>query len=333
MLLQRLIPKERMPECPTGFLKPRLQDTQGRVIRKLRVSLLDACNFRCSYCMPQDVRFAPKLDYLKPAELYEIVGQLVGFGISHLRLTGGEPTLRTDFSEIVHALGGLPLQKKGLTTNGFLLKSFLPVLEASGFRSINISLDSLQAERFNRLTRTQAFDQVYQNILRTRDAGFEVKINTVVIKGFNDDELIDFVHFAEREQIEVRFLELMRIGEAISIQDQRFISADEMMQQIRTFTTLQPQENDFDATAFRLMTAAGGRLGFIASESRPFCGSCSRLRLSYDGQLRACLMLSEGRSLRHQDLKTRQSVLREVMGMKPITRMKEVQQAMHEIGG
>lgn len=313
--------------------RPLLQDAHGRVMRKLRVSLLDACNFRCSYCMPADARFAPPENWLSPAELREIVGQLVDCGISQLRLTGGEPTLRPDFAEVLSALGSLPLEKKGLTTNGLLLAPHLQALATAGFASINISLDSLRPERFNSLTRTRAFARVYRNILKARDAGFQVKLNTVIIRGFNDDELLDFAAFAAREQIEVRFLELMRIGEALAIQDQRFVSAAEMLATLRQQTSLQPLQSESDATAFCFSTAEGGRLGFIASESKPFCGSCSRLRLSHDGQLRACLMLSEGHSLRHLERHKREAVLHHVIGLKPTGRITEVAQAMHQIGG
>jgi len=310
-----------------------LRDQHGRVIRKLRISLLDACNFRCSYCMPRNQRFAPRSEYLGVSELTEIVADLVSFGVEQIRVTGGEPTLRQDFREVMASLSRLPVQKLGLTTNGLLLAPELDFLWQQGVQAINISLDSLQAERFHSLTHSKAFDRVYATILKARDMGFQVKLNTVVIGGWNDDEIMDFVHFSEREQIEVRFLELMRIGQALPFQSQAFVSADQMLARITQARSLKPRPSEFDATAFHYTTASGGQLGFIASESRPFCGSCSRLRLSYDGHLRACLMLSEGRSLRQLSQARRREVLTEVMALKPLERLVEVQQAMNQIGG
>lgn len=323
-----------LPACDAlANARPLLQDAYGRILRKLRVSLLDACNFRCFYCMPKDSHFAPPQNYLKASELQSICRDLVEQGIEQIRVTGGEPTLRQDFAEVMLALAELPLQKLGLTSNGFLLGKYLALLKDIQCQYINISLDSLQAEKFNRLTRSNTFSRVYANILKARDMGFQVKVNTVLIGGWNDDELIDFVRFSEREGLEVRFLELMRIGQALHYQDSRFVSAQQAIAQIGQQRCLIPKKMEFDATSFNFITPQGGQLGFIASESQPFCGSCSRLRLSFDGQLRACLMLSQGSSLRQLTAIERRAVVQQVMGLKPIRRLKEVQQGMYQIGG
>lgn len=310
-----------------------LKDNHGRIIRKLRVSLLDACNFRCFYCMPKGIKFASSESYLSPDEIYAICKDMVDSGIEQIRVTGGEPTLRQDFPEIMRRLAELKIKKLGLTSNAFLLAQHLPMLQELNCHHINISLDSLQPEKFNRMTHSKTFETVYATILKARDMGFKVKVNTVLIGGWNDDELLDFVAFSEDEGIEVRFLELMRIGQALQYQDSRFMAAADVIHTLSEQTELRPLTVDFDSTSFNFTTPAGGNIGFIASESQPFCDSCSRLRLSYDGHLRACLMLSDGHSIRHLSAEERLDTVHAVMGLKPITRVKEVHQDMYQIGG
>lgn len=317
----------------TSERKPSLVDGYGRVIRKLRVSLLDACNFRCFYCMPAEMKFANPETYLSADEIYAICKDMVDSGIEQIRVTGGEPTLRQDFAEVMKRLATLKLQKFGLTSNAFLLARHLPLLAELNCQYINISLDSLQADKFNRMTHSKTFETVYATLLKAREMGFKVKVNTVVIGGWNTDEILDFVAFSEREGVEVRFLELMRIGQALPDQDRRFRAAADLIKELSEQIELTPVKMELDSTSFNFSTPAGGNIGFIASESQPFCGSCSRLRLSYEGQLRACLMLSEGHSLRGLNAQERLATVHRVMGLKPITRIKEVQQAMYQIGG
>lgn len=316
-----------------SFQTKPLVDAFGRQMRKLRVSLLEACNFRCFYCMPAAMRFASHPDNLSPAELQKICRPLVAAGVSQIRVTGGEPTLRKDFREVMAALAVLPLQKFGMTSNGFLLEAHLPFLKEIGCTYLNISLDSLHADNFNRMTRSQGFEKVMASILKARDLGFQLKLNTVILRGENDHELLDFVSFSEATGIEVRFLELMKIGMARQFQADAFISAAEQIDRISQQFDLCPVPVEKDATAFGFTTARGGRIGFIASESRPFCGHCSRLRLSHDGKLRACLMLNQGRSLRDLAEPELLAITRQVMALKPFERIESVDQHMYRIGG
>ena len=179
-----------------GIPLPVLTDVHGRRMRKLRVQLTDVCNFRCTYCMPLDVRFQPPSTLLPPDTLVDMVEGLVETGITEVRLTGGEPLVRKEFREIVEGIEALPLEKLGLTTNGHLLARHLPFLAETKCRHINVSLDSLRPERFKAITRTPFFDQVLGSVLEAREMGFPVKINVVLIRGTNDDEVEDFAAFS-----------------------------------------------------------------------------------------------------------------------------------------
>ncbi len=310
-----------------------LFDPQGRKIRKLRVSLLDACNFRCTYCMPENPQFMSRKQWLKPEEIETICRILSELGLEQIRITGGEPTLRKEFPKIMSLISKLPIKKLGLTTNGYLLEQHLPFLLDTACRSINISIDSLNEERFNAVTRSRGFKHVISATLKAKQMGFQVKINTVLMRGVNDQEITDFVAFSAKHNIEVRFLELMRIGQACTNQSPLFISAGEVIEQLKKDDTLTKTVTEFDATSFNFKTNSGAHIGFIASESVPFCGSCSRLRLSADGFLRACLMSEKGLSLKGLEPRDCENILHQVMRMKPSHRIPEIHQDMHQIGG
>lgn len=314
-------------------LLPVLNDPHGRWIRKLRVSLTDVCNLRCTYCMPANVRFQPASTLLPPDELVGMVAGLVDEGIRQIRLTGGEPLARREFREIAEGVAALPLGKFGLTTNGYWLEEHLPFLAGIGCRHVNVSLDSLQADRFEAITRTPFFDRVMSALLEAKAAGFPVKVNVVLIRGANDDEVEDFAAFSAEHGIPVRFLEYMKIGPQRGQHDELFVPAGEVIERLRLRHTLTPVEAEADATAFSFRTDDGAEIGFIASESRPFCDTCSRLRLSARGKLRACLMSEDGLSLVGVPREDYPEVLAEVMAMKPTGRLPEIAQPMHEIGG
>jgi cyclic pyranopterin phosphate synthase len=311
----------------------RLVDPHGRHIRKVRLQLTDACNFRCFYCMPEGVRFLPTRELLSPDEIAEIARTLFALGIEEARVTGGEPTVRPEFDEILASLARIPWKKLGLTSNGHLLGPKLPLLRDIGCRSLNISLDSLLEETFRAVTRSSRFDTVLSAILKARDMGFEVKVNAIVFRGINDGELSDFAGFSEREGVEVRFLELMQVGPAASDHAARFVPAAEMIARLRESRDLVPETTAPDSTAFVYRTSLGGRLGFIASETQPFCGACSRLRLSATGKLRSCLFSDTGVSLKGRDPLDYPEILREVMGLKPAGRLPRILQPMNQIGG
>lgn len=311
----------------------RLIDSHGRWIRKLRVSLTDVCNFRCSYCMPGKVRFKPSKTLLPPEELVGMCRGLVDCGIRQIRLTGGEPMARREFREIVEGLDELEFDKFGLTTNGYWLEEHLPFLAETQCRHINVSLDSLDAERFREITDVPFFERVRRAIVCAREMGFPVKVNCVLIRGSNDHEVQDFVEFSARHDIPVRFLEFMKIGPQRLQFDDLFISADDVIEQLREKWTLEPVPAAKDATAFSFRTDHGAEIGFIASESRPFCQHCSRLRLTARGHLRACLFKEDGLDLKGVPLEEYPEVLEQVMAMKPYDRPPYIEQPMYQIGG
>ncbi len=310
-----------------------LVDVHGRQIRKLRVQLTDACNFRCFYCMPLTPEFLPSSALLSFDELIDICSALVDFGINEIRVSGGEPTLRKDFEAIVRGLSDLPLGKLGLTTNGFLLEGKLDFLKQTRCQHINISLDSLRAERFHEITKTKYFQKVYDAVIQTKAKGFKVKVNTVVMRGINDDEIMDFVAFSADHDVEVRFLELMKIGCSNQNHSLYFVPAQEIIKRIEEFEILLPQPVNRDSTSFNFTTTSGAKVGFIASESRAFCSFCSRLRLTAAGKLRACIMSEAGVSLRGVKRELYPEIFKTVLRMKPFTRIDYIKQPMYQIGG
>lgn len=314
-------------------LLPVLTDPHGRRIRKLRVQLTDVCNFRCTYCMPASVKFQSAATLVPSDELVAMVAGLVGEGVSEVRLTGGEPLARREFRAIAEGVAALPIRKYGLTTNGYGLDDHLPFLDAIGCRHVNVSLDSLRPDRFEAITRTPFFDRVLRSILAAKDRGFPVKVNCVLIRGANDDEVEDFVAFSAEHGVPVRFLEYMKIGPQRGRHADLFVSAGEVIDRLRQRHALAPIDAEADATAFSFRTDDGAEVGFIASESRPFCATCSRLRLTARGHLRACLMSEDGRDLRGVTREQYPEVLADVMAMKPTGRIEEIDQPMHEIGG
>ena len=316
-----------------GYSTSCLVDHYGRVMHKLRVQLTDACNFRCFYCMPSDARFLPSSECLRAAELIEICSVLVDLGIDEIKLSGGEPTIRKDFDEIVRGLSDLPLKKLGVTTNGFCLEEKLSVLKGTRCQHINVSLDSLTEERFQAITKANHFKNVYRGILLSKAMGFHLKVNVVLMRGVNDDEIFDFLEFSRRHNIEVRFLELMKIGCARLNHKRHFISAKEIIGKIEERHSLTPLSVNIDSTAFNFVTDHGARIGFIASESQPFCGFCSRLRLTASGILRSCLMSEKGISLRGKNGSEYLDILKSVITMKPMDRLEKIDQPMYQIGG
>ncbi len=313
--------------------KKQLIDSHGRRIRKLRVSLLDACNFRCFYCMPLDAKFMKQDKYLSPAEIESICLKLSEYGLEQIRVTGGEPLLRKEFRDIMSRLSALPIDKIGMTTNGYKLDQELDFLQSTRCRHINISLDSLSKENFNKITRKDVFDNVYSSILQAKKMGFNVKINTVLMKGVNDHEIFDFMDFSAANDIEVRFLEVMKIGQACGAQDNLFMSAGDAILKMKEKEGLDIVEVESDSTSFNFRTESGAQIGFIASESMPFCGSCSRWRLSADGFLRACLMSNKGVKIKGADDSSYDELLHSLLPMKPTGRIDHIKQDMNQIGG
>lgn len=310
-----------------------LIDAHGRIIHKLRVQITDACNFRCFYCMPQQVQFTPSQKLLSVSEIIDICSSLVDFGIDEMRVSGGEPTLRKDFGDIIRGLSKLSVKRLGVTTNGFFLKDKLPELKSSKCRHINISLDSLSPNTFKKITKTEYFDKAFESVILAKEMGFHVKVNVVILRGINDHELFDFIKFSDRHGVEVRFLELMKIGPYYKKHSQLIVPAQELIERIEEKENLEPQSVNCDSTSFNFRTSSGARIGFIASESQSFCRFCSRLRLTATGRLRACIMSEAGISLRGVGKEQYQKILQSVLGMKPTDRIDHIKQPMYQIGG
>lgn len=309
-----------------------LTDDYGRVMRKLRVALTDVCNMRCFYCMPKNPQFLKHSQLLSPDELVNICSELTRLGVEQIRITGGEPTLRKEFREIITKISYLPVEQLAMTTNGAFLEPHLKHLKDHHIDHLNISLDSLDPGKFYKMTGSMEFDTIFKNILIAQEMGFHVKINTVIFRGMNHHEIHDFVRFSKKYGIEVRFLECMKIGEMVHQHQKHFISAEEMIRQIKSEFTLNPVQVSHDSTSF-VFESGAGRIGFIASESKPFCDSCSRLRLSATGNLRSCLMSTHAVSLKNKSPELLPQIISELIRTKPISRIDHVNQSMFQIGG
>jgi cyclic pyranopterin phosphate synthase len=270
-----------------------LIDTFGRTHNNLRISVTDRCNLRCTYCMAEDVTFMERSQLLSFEEITRFVQIAVPLGIDKVRLTGGEPLMRRDLSRLVRMLCAIPgLRDVGITTNGILLADHAQELYEAGLRRINISLDTLNPERFRELTRREGLEKVLGGILAAKRAGFEpIKINAVSIRGITEHEVIPLGRFAREHGLEMRFIEYMPIG-ADKWERDKVYFAHEILEQLEQQIAPLVPVDDYDPRApameFRY-TDGGGRIGIIASISRPFCLSCNRLRLTSDGKLRNCL--------------------------------------------
>ena len=279
-----------------------LTDTFGRRHTYLRISLTERCNLRCQYCMPAEgVDLKPRDELLTFEEIDRLAGLFVAAGVDKIRLTGGEPLVRKDVEQLIERLGALPgLRTLALTTNGLLLPKKLARLQAAGVNLLNISLDTLRPDRFTFITRRPGFDLVMQAIDQAVAAGYDpVKVNCVVMRGFNDDELADFVALTEAKPIEVRFIEYMPF-DGNGWQDQRMMAYTEMIERIeaRFPSLVRLQDGPNETSKTYQVPGFRGRVGFITSMSTPFCDGCNRLRITADGNLKVCLFGKAEVSLR-----------------------------------
>lgn len=270
-----------------------LIDTFGRGHDNLRVSVTDRCNLRCTYCMPEDVTFLPKDELLSFAEITHFVRVAAGLGVTKVRLTGGEPLLRRDLHKLVSMLLAVPdLTDLGLTTNGLLLKAQAGALRDAGLRRLNVSLDTLDPGRFRELSRRDGLDAVLDGLAAARVAGFErIKVNAVAIRGLTEPDVVPLARFCRDNQFDLRFIEYMPIG-ADAWERDKVLPARELLDQLEAAfgPLVPPPDHDPHAPALEFAYADGaGRVGVIASVTRPFCQHCNRVRLTADGKLRNCL--------------------------------------------
>ena len=278
-------------------------DRFGRPLRNLRLSVTDRCNLRCSYCMPEEEYvWLPRADILTFEELARLVDVFLGLGVEKIRLTGGEPLLRRNLDVLVGLLarkGGL--RDLALTTNGILLEEQAQALKKAGLARLTVSLDTLRAERFRALTRRDELGRVLAGLAAAGTAGFTgTKLNAVVLRGVNDDELVELLIFAHERELEVRFIEYMDVGGATGWNAQAVVPRAEMLERIgRALGRVEPDPTpDPAAPAERFVLPDGTRFGIIASTTEPFCSACDRARLTADGQWFTCLYAPTGTDLR-----------------------------------
>lgn len=271
-----------------------MKDSYGRNIHYLRISLTDRCNFRCVYCMPADMKFAPLPHLLQDDELLRLVRIASTVGFNRVRLTGGEPTVRPNLVDIVAGIASIPgIQEIAMTTNAMRLEKLAEPLAKVGLKRVNISIDTLDAERFYKITRFGKLEQVWRGILAAERAGLNpIKLNAVVVRGYNENDIVELARLTLDHDWDMRFIEVMPLGSIADFQMDSVVPVAEMKLRIESaLGALEPVDWDGHNPA-RPHRLRGGRgtIGFISSVTDPFCAGCDRMRLSADGRLRLCLL-------------------------------------------
>jgi cyclic pyranopterin phosphate synthase len=282
-----------------GSMKSELIDNYGRIAKKLRISVTDRCNMRCGYCMPKDnTKWFDTTEVLSFDEIIRLSSIFANLGVEKIRLTGGEPLVRPSIENLIKSIAKIGnIKSIGLTTNGLLLQEKVEALKSSGLDSVNISLDSFKEDRFKMMTGVNGLEKVVNSIQKAKDVGFDVKINTVVVRGWNDDEVVEFANFARRTGITVRFIEFMPLDGSGIWRNDLVFSKMEMMEKLesnigKVFPT-SDQEMSAPAKLYSFSDRIG-TVGFIPSVTEPFCSQCDRIRLTSDGRFLTCLFESPG---------------------------------------
>lgn len=329
------------PVRPAFAQGPRSLDA----VRLLRLSVTDRCNLRCLYCMPEEgTPFAHRADLLSADQIVAVAEAARGVGIDHFKVTGGEPTVRGDLIDIIKGLAALKPADLSMTTNGLLLADLAADLAAAGLDRLTLSCDSLQPDRFARITRRAGrLDDFFRGVDAARRAGFDkMKLNVVVIGGINEDEVADFARLTLEHPWTVRFIEYMPLGDATLAEEEALYTVDNAIvrEQIEAaLGPLDPVHRDTEigvgpAQVFQLPGAIG-RVGFISAMSQPFCETCNRLRLTATGELRSCLF--DGGEVRINDIAHDRAALvdamRQCVAMKPETHSARGNRAMSQMGG
>jgi GTP 3',8-cyclase len=284
-----------MPSMPA-------QDVFHRPIRDLRISVTDRCNFRCSYCMPFDeYKWMERSEVLTFEEIERLAGIFVGLGAEKIRLTGGEPLVRRNLHRLIQRLAALEGLDLSLTTNGALLAEQAPDLYAAGLRRINVSIDTLKANRFTELTKRGDLSRVLEGLFAAKKVGMApIKINAVVIRGLNDDEILDLVALARDNGFEMRFIEYMDVGNANAWSLEKTVTKREILDTVHARFPVREvgrAKGSAPAVDYEFLDGAG-RIGIIGSVTEPFCSSCTRVRLTADGRLVTCLFAESGFDLK-----------------------------------
>ena len=280
-----------------------LKDKLGREVRDLRVSVTDRCNFRCSYCMPLDhYEWIDRKEILSFEEIARVAAIFIGLGIEKIRLTGGEPLLRRDLHQLVSRLAALPgLRDLCLTTNGALLAKAAPALAAAGLKRLNVSLDTLDEEKFQRMSGRNELPRVLEGLDAARACGLgPIKLNAVIERGVNDDEIVKLADFARRNGFAIRFIEFMDVGNVNEWKADRIVPKKEILEKIQAWMPLREsgrQRGSAPSVDYEYADRSG-EVGFIASVTEPFCGACTRVRVTADGKLVTCLFSERGENLK-----------------------------------
>lgn len=270
-------------------------DRFGRNINYLRISLTDKCNLRCVYCMPEDMVFRPRAELLQDEEIFRLVRIFAELGFHKFRLTGGEPTIRTNVVDIVREIANTSgVRTVAMTTNGVLLNKLAAPLAAAGLKRVNVSIDTIDPEKFHKITRWGDVEDVWEGIHTAQEVGLGVKLNCVVVRGYNDKEdAVDLARLTLFQPWQVRYIEMMPFGDVADFQMAGVVSEEELRETISAalgpLTLVNDGRLDGEARLYKLADAPG-TLGFISSVTQPFCASCTRARLTADGRLRLCLL-------------------------------------------
>ena len=323
-------------------------DKHSRKISYLRVSVTDLCNLRCVYCMPPGgSELSRKEEILSLEEILKLVKHGVSLGVNKIRITGGEPLVRKGIISLVNQIAEIKgIDDIAMTTNGVFLKEFATQLKSSGLSRLNISLDTMREDRFAEITRGGNIADVFDGVEAVLKAGFKgTKMNAVVMRGDNDDEIHDFVRYIMERDIELRFIELMASGWKDMVNEDRFMPTSEIMERVRGVGELVPDKQRIGggpATIYRIKGALGS-IGFISAVSKPFCSTCNRLRLTSDGKLRSCLLtggevdikdILRSSNLDETEMQDRLTeAFFRVTDMKPIVHSGRNRAVMNQIGG
>ena len=282
----------------------KLIDRKGRVARKLRISVTDRCNFSCLFCMPgkEKVSWIPREEILSFEEVERIARVLASLGIEKVRITGGEPLLRRDLERLVHRLTAVPgIRSVDMTTNGWYLEQKAGVLHEAGLRGVTVSLHSLRRDRFSKISGVDALPRVLGGIEKALDEGLNpVKVNSVAIRDYNDDEILELIEYARERRISIRFIEFMPLDGLGVWSYDKVVGGKEIIEKVSAKYPLKPQGRGAAETSSTWKFADGrGDLGLITPMSDPFCDDCDRLRLTADGKLLSCLFDTDYHDLRH----------------------------------
>ena len=323
-------------------------DKHSRKISYLRVSVTDLCNLRCVYCMPPGgSELSRKEEILSLEEILKLIKHGVSLGVNKIRITGGEPLVRKGIISLVNQIAEIKgIDDIAMTTNGVFLKEFATELKSSGLSRLNISLDTMREDRFAEITRGGNIADVFDGVEAVLKAGFKgTKMNAVVMRGDNDDEIHDFVRYIMERDIELRFIELMASGWKDMVDEDRFMPTSEIMERVRGVGELVPDKQRIGggpATIYRIKGALGS-IGFISAVSKPFCKTCNRLRLTSDGKLRSCLLtggevdikdILRSSNLDETEMQDRLTeAFFRVTDMKPIVHSGRNRAVMNQIGG